>query len=51
VQPGGEHVDEQLVLAGRDGDRELLVAGSGVERGDDGSLHDDPPHSWYYKLY
>jgi hypothetical protein len=50
VQAGGEHADEQLVLAGWLGDRELLVAGSGVERGDDSGLHDDPPYSWYYKL-
>jgi hypothetical protein len=39
MQPGGEHVDEHLVLVGRDRRRELLVARSGVERRDNSGVH------------
>jgi len=31
VQPGGEHVDDQLVVAGRDRGRKVLVTGRGAE--------------------
>jgi hypothetical protein len=40
VQPGGEHVDEHLVPVGRDGGRELLVAGRGFKRENDGGFND-----------
>jgi hypothetical protein len=41
VEPGRDHVDDHVMVTSRGGSGELLVAGGGAERGDNGGFHDD----------